>query len=294
MICALRPTLLLVMCCGCSLVRTSIDPADGLPLAGALDRFDHSEFDSVAERFVSDSGRVDYTALQNDAADLNRYYAKIALFSPDSHSELFSTEDAKLAYWINAYNASVLVTVLRYYPIGSVSDVKAPLLLRWLPDRSGFFLFQGLTFGGTETSLYYLEHSVIRKRFKDPRIHFALNCASLGCPRLPRSAFSSDDIDNELAREARLFCNEDRNVRIDDGARKIVLSSIFEWYEDDFLDDYRVRSGAADADILDAVSGFLTAERRARLQRSRAEYTIEYSPYDWGLNDRAPPVTASH
>ena len=80
-----------------------------------------------------------HTALRGDSTDLERYYSLVALYSPESHPELFPTEQSRLAYWINGYNAAVLKTVLHYYPISSVSDVKAPFLLFFMPENSGFF-----------------------------------------------------------------------------------------------------------------------------------------------------------
>ncbi len=279
--------LLLFACSGCALTRTSISPQADLIPAEVPASFDHAELNAVLARFATESGRVDYAALKEDSADLDRYYAKVAAFSPDSHPDLFPTRNERIAYWINAYNAAVMVTVLRYYPIKSVGDVQAPLLLRWFPDKSGFFYFQGPEFGGDEINLYDLENSLIRPRYPDARIHFALNRASIGCPRLPTTAFSAEDLDAELDRESRKFCGEERNVRIDDGAKRIVLSAIFDWYTDDFVQHENRRSGREDGEVLDFIARYLSPERVTHLQRVRKEYEIVYAPYDWGLNDTA-------
>jgi hypothetical protein len=186
----------------------------------------------------------------------------------------------------------VLVIVLRAYPIDSVSNVDAPLLLRWLPENSGFFQFQGPVFGGEETSLHDVVDSVIRERFHDARVHFALTQAALGSPQLPRRAFSAADLDAELDREARLFCNEPRNFRIDDAARQIVLSSIFQWYESDFTADAARRTGRQHADLLDYIAPYLTPERRAHLRRARPTHRVTFAPFDWRLNDQARALEA--
>jgi hypothetical protein len=183
-------------------------------LVGVPQTFSHEDFDRVLYRFVDDQGRVDYAALKRDARDLERYYLFLSAYSPDSHPALFPTESSKLAYWLNAYNAAVIKTVLTYYPLSSVGDIKPPLLLFFLPQQSGFFLFQRATFGGSTTSLYFLEHWVIRRRFADPRVHFALNCASRGCPRLPRQAFTAEHLDEQLDHETRKFLAEERNFTI--------------------------------------------------------------------------------
>jgi len=101
--------------------------------------FSHQDFDRVLQHFVDDRGRVDYAALKNDARDLERYYLLLSTYSPDSHPALFPTEHGKLAYWLNAYNAAVIKTVLAHYPMASVEDIKPPFLFFFLPSKSGFF-----------------------------------------------------------------------------------------------------------------------------------------------------------
>jgi hypothetical protein len=234
---------------------------------------------------VDDQGQVDYAALKNNAQDLERYYLLLSAYSPDSHPELFPTEPHKLAYWLNAYNAAVMQTVLTSYPIRSVADIKPPGVFFFLPGRSGFFFFQRVTFGDKTTSLYSLEHRVIRKRFTDPRVHFALNCASRGCPHLPMSAFTAAHLDEQLDHEARKFVAEERNLRIDHQKRVIWLSSIFDWYEDDFLKWYRQMFPDHAATLLNYAALYTSPERTEELRRA-ASYPIRFIPYDWRLNDR--------
>jgi len=247
--------------------------------------FSHDDFTRVLYQFVNDQGRVDYTALKNDARDLERYYLLLSTYSPDSHPDLFPTEQSKLAYWLNAYNAAVIKTVLTYYPISGVGDIRPPLLFFFLPQKSGFFLFQRVTFGGETTSLYFLEHRVIRKRFADPRIHFALNCASGGCPRLPRQAFTAEHVDEQLDHEARKFLAEERNLVINHEKKTVSLSSIFEWYESDFLTWLQHKFSGRKATLLDYVALYVSAEKAGELQRA-ASYAVRFIPYDWRLNDQ--------
>ena len=127
---------------GCSTIRPAGDPP---PAAAPLT---HAGLDRVLRRFVDEEGRVDYRALKKDEADLQAYYAQVAAYSPDSHPDLFPARADRLAYWINAYNAAVLVNVLRHYPIAGVTQVKAPAPLFFMPERSGFFYFHRLLFGG--------------------------------------------------------------------------------------------------------------------------------------------------
>lgn len=252
--------------------------------------FSHAGFDSVLRRFVDGEGRVDYVALKDSSQALHRYYGLLARYSPDSHPGLFSTDESRLAYWINAYNAAVMEAVVRRYPISSVQDIGPPKLLFFLPNLSGFFVFQRMRFGGESMSLRRLENDVVRKRFGDPRIHFALNCASASCPQLPARAFTAEHLDAELDREARIFIAQERNVRIDDEQRVVFLSQIFEWYEGDFVGWYEETFPDRTADLISYVSLYLPEGQARRLSGDAAGYEVRFTPYDWTLNDqiRAP------
>ncbi len=269
---------------------TTVKPATLVPPEAVVPRsFSHAAFDRVVKRFVDDQGRVDYAALKNDPQDLEQYYLQLATISPDSHPQLFPTHQSKLAYWLNAYNAAVIKIVLSYYPISSVSDVKHPWLFFFLPGKGGFFLFQRVTFGGKTTSLYFLENGVIRKRFADPRVHFALNCAARGCPRLPREAFTPEDLEQQLDREARRFLAEERNFRIDPREKAVYLSSIFAWYRKDFIEWYHRREPDREATLLNYVVLYVPPEKAEDL-RSAEAYALRFIPYDWRLNDQRPPT----
>ncbi len=249
--------------------------------------YSHANFDSVLNQFVNTDGQVDYAALKKRPEQLERYYALVSTYSPDSHPHLFPGRDHQLAYWINAYNAAAIKTVLQYYPITSVLDVKQPKLFFFLSDKSGFFFFQRLSFGGATTSLYYLENSVVRKRYKDPRIHFALNCASKGCPRLPRKAFTGDRLDRQLDTETRRFLSEQRNFNVDHSSRSIYLSEIFKWYEKDFVRWLEERYPDRNANLLSYIALYLPSDKAAELLKIRDTYSTKFIAYDWNLNDQA-------
>ena len=272
---------------------TTIQPAikDTQPLV--KNTWSNELFDRILKYYVDGRGLVDYTALRNDPDDLEEYYYLITIYSPDSHPDLFPSENHALAYWINAYNATAIKTVLTHYPVTSVLDVKQPGILFFLSDKSGFFFFQRLTFGGKTTSLYYLENQVIRKRFGDPRIHFALNCASLGCPRLPRQSFSGESLDRQLDNEARLFLSESRNFRIDHEEKVIYLSSIFKWYEKDFTSWYNERFPKQNSSLLSYIELYLASEKVVELKNIEDSYTLRFIPYDWQLNDQDKNLKSS-
>ena len=257
------------------LPRSTATPAPGF----------YRDLDSFLRRHVDAGGRVDYRTASVDRADLDRYVAQLARISPDSHPEWFPTDADRLAYWINAYNASVIHLVLHYYPITSVRDIRPPVPFFFLPRLAGFFVFQRVTLGGRETSLRALEDDVIRGRFSEPRVHFALNCASRSCPRLPNRTFTSAGLDTELEREAGRFAAEERNVRIDVAGGTIFLSSIFSWYETDFTDWVKRHRPGEEATLQRYLPPYLSETQAAQLHAC-ARCRVEFVPYYWALNDR--------
>ena len=208
--------LLLVTLMGMMAGCTTISPTPEGPLSvSPPETFSHAVLDQVLRQVVDENGRVDYAALAGNTGDLERYYRLLATYSPDSHPQMFPTSRDRLAYWINAYNSATIKTVLNYYPIASVVDVRPPMVFFFMPEKSGFFLFQRQILGGREISLYGLENGIVRRRFIDPRYHFALNCASNSCPRLPAEAFEAQNLETQLERETRKFLSDERNFKID-------------------------------------------------------------------------------
>ena len=143
-----------------------------------------------------------------------------------------------------------------------------------------FFVKRRIAVEGRETTLKKLEDDVVRARFGDPRIHAALNCASRGCPRLPREAFSSERLDEQLDAAIREFVSDRRHVSVDIESRRVLLSKIFDWFEADFL-RWEQAQGTEDARILDYVNRY-RAEDRA-IPRA---WNVGYLPYDKGINSR--------
>lgn len=250
--------------------------------------FSYKKYAEVLAAHVDDKGLVNYEYLLKNPIKLNQFYAQVAAISPDSHPSLFPSDFDKLAYWINAYNATVLKGVIVYYPIDSVEDVQAPAILFFFPSKSGFFFFQRFTYGGKETNLYYLENSVIRGRFKEPRIHFALNCASRSCPKLPKTPFTGDNLENQLDRETRKFINDPDRVRYDAATNTLYLSSIFKWYEDDFVEWLDKSKAEKKSSLLDYVLLYLSPKESQVIEEKRTSLKVEFLPYDWGLNKDTP------
>ena len=275
------PWLLLLMS-GC----TTISPTLQQSSDAKQEVFSHERLDHVLQQSVDNRGRVDYQALKQQPDDLEAYYLLISRYSPDSNPDLFPAEQHRLAYWINAYNAAAIKIVLNNYPIAGVEEVTPPFPLFFLPDKTGFFIFQRPVFGTVSTSLYYLENSVIRERFFEPRVHFALNCASRGCPELPNYAFTGEQLDSQLEQEARRFFAEPRNFRIELETKTVYMSSIMDWYEEDFINWYQYWYPGRNASLINYAILYLPEQQSRELQENASEYQVEFIPYDWRLNDQ--------
>ncbi|MBK8695361.1 MAG: DUF547 domain-containing protein [Deltaproteobacteria bacterium] len=235
--------------------------------------FPFSDYDRLLRRFVDTEGRglVDYRGLRRERLELDRVLAFVAQAGPSSRPELYPTENHRKAFFIAAYNASVWRNVIDRAPRSDIGAV-----------RLSFFYSTRYVIDGAEINLKDLEDQRVRAAFHDARVHFALNCASAGCPRLPNEAFTPERLDAQLDREARRFCNEARNVRVDTAARRVVLSKIFEWYAQDFAETERSR-GRADGDRITFINRY-----RAEGDQIPPGYTVEFVDYDWTINARRP------
>ena len=213
------------------------------------------------QRHVDVSGRVDFRGLAEDRSNLDDVVRFVAATDPASAPALFPTRMARLAYDIDAYNALAMYGVLQ---------AGVPERFDWL-GRVQFFYLQKFIIGGRSISLYSLENDIIRP-MGDPRVHFALNCMSVSCPRLPRAAFTADGLDRELDAAAREFVAEDRNVHIDRDRAEVTLSAIFAFYTEDFL---------ATAPSLIA---YINRYRAAPIPET---YKVKFADYDWTINDQS-------
>lgn len=214
----------------------------------------------VLARFVNQRGQVDFRGLARERADLDAFVAYVARVSPRSAPESFPDRQAKLAYYINAYNALAMLNVI---------DSGFPESLAGL-TKIRFFGVKRFALGGERMSLYALENDVIRL-LGDERVHFALNCMVVSCPRLPREPFTPANLDRQLDEEARRFFAEPRNLELAPDRRLARVSSLLEFYTEDFL----------------AKSPTLTAyiNRHAPVSIP-PDYAIEFIDYDWSVNDQ--------
>jgi len=225
---------------------------------------------NLVEKYSDDSGGVDYDAWKEsteDMAALNGQVEMLAQISPENAPDQFSSRAAQRSYWINTYNTLVLHAVLEYWPLESVRDVRISFSSRVVPGK-GFFYDRKVVVGGNETNLYDLEKQVLKQQ-KDPRLHFAFNCASSSCPVLRPWEWTDEQLD-EAGRD---FVNSPANVTVKD--ETVYLSSIFKWYKKDFPED-----------ILTYLQQFSDPELQAELQSAtESKYRIKHVDYDWAVND---------
>jgi hypothetical protein len=233
------------------------------------DTLDHGRFDRLLASFVDAEGDVDYARLRARADSvLAPYLRRLARTDPAGLGR-----DARLAFWINAYNAYTLKLIVEHYPVQTIWAVTpGPAAPK---DNSPFALEVGRV-ADTMRTLDEIEHEIIRRRFDEPRIHFALVCAAKSCPRLRREAYTGPRLDAQLADQTRTFLHDDQKNRIPAGPDRIALSRILKWYGGDFGDE---------AALQRFMAPYFEGEVRDRL--AAAAYEVTYRPYDWALNDQA-------
>jgi len=252
--------------------------------------FSHRAFEILLQRYVNSAGQVDYESWSqsNDAVTaLDAYLAAVSTFSPESTPERFNGEGDILAYWLYAYNATVIKAILARWPLARVTDVKAPFEFA---KGFGFFYRQRYLFGGVPYSLHAVENAKIRAMHKDARIHFVLNCGSESCPALRSQLPNGGELENLLRQAALDFVTDERNVRLDHNGKRLFLSAIFKWFEKDFIDDLMMRGLPTEhGGIISYLASIAPEPLRASLLQA-FDYTIEFNDYDWSLNKK----TAQH
>lgn len=225
--------------------------------AWAADVIDPRPFDELLDGYVDRRGQVDYAGLKANDADrkkLDDFVAAIA------SAKVKGSNDAKLAFYINAYNATVIKSVVDKYPIESVMKVK------------GFFKEEKHPIAGKQMTLDALEHKLIRPQFKEARIHFVLVCAAKSCPRLQRDAATEANLETMLESAAKEFVPTATKVSDD----KIVTSSLFDWFKDDFI--------AAEGSVRAYIAKYYP-EHAKQIMNEQAKVTFAH--YSWKLNKQA-------
>lgn len=213
-----------------------------------------ADYGRLLGKYATPNG-VKYSEWKSNAADVQALQGVVDGIASDNVSAL--NQKDQLAFYVNAYNAWILHEALAKYPTKSVKDALFT-----------FFTSKRIKVAGAQTSFNALEKETIRSKFADPRVHFALNCASRSCPPLQAEPFRGDSLDAQFEKLAKSFVNSERGVRVGAG-NAVDLSKIFDWYKDDFAKE----GGAID---------FINKRRSSPLPK---DAKISYQEYDWGLNE---------
>jgi hypothetical protein len=226
-------------------------------------RFDHGGYSGLLEKYVDD-GKVDYVSLKRDRDRLDSYLEGLARLSPEALGRM--PRDEQLTFYINAYNALTLKVIIDNYPVKSIKDIPG--------------VWKELKFpvAGKELTLDEIEHGIVRKKFKEPRIHFALVCASKSCPKLRPEAYTGASLNRMLNEEARRFISDPSKVKLDKDRNTLYLSPIFKWFRGDF------------GDVREFVSRYLSEDAAGHVREKRP--WVRYLGYDWTLNGKDEELTA--
>lgn len=228
---------------------TAVTADQALDITPAAPAFpDHSSWDKILRQYVNNDGRVNYAALKAQPARLDAYLASLAEATPTREWP----RNTALAYWINTYNAYTFKLILDNYPLKSITELHGgdPWKVKWIE------------LAGKTYSLNMIEHDIIRPRYQEPRIHFAVVCAANACPPILNRAFTADKLNRQLEQLARSFIN---NPQYNQTTGDIRVSRIFDWYGEDF------------GNLRDYLNKYLESPLPADAE-------IGYMDYDWSLN----------
>lgn len=215
-----------------------------------------SIFDSLLQKNVDKTGRVDYQSLKNNETLLDNYLAYIQNNEPTKDW----SSNKKKAFWINTYNAYTIKIILNNYPLKSIRDIKI--------DGKTAWKIPFVKVGQKRYTLDQIEHKILRKKFNDPRIHVGINCASVSCPRLWNFAFTEDNIASSLDNLMKVFINDTTRNKI--SKNNLEISEIFNWFSKDFIKNGTI------INYLNTYAAIKISEKAS----------IKYLTYDWSLNKK--------
>ena len=233
----------------------------------SAETFDHSKFDQILKQYVDHKGMVDYNRISKDS----RFKEYMESLKSAKVEEL--SRNSQLALWLNAYNAVTIDKVIKWKPKKSVRETLFPGV--WTSTK--FFTTREHVVAGRRLSQDDIENEILRKELKEPRIHFAIVCASSSCPLLARFAFTKENVQAKLEEVTRKYINSSRGTRINYTEKTLYLSKIFDWFSGDF----KFKSGS----VLGFIKPYLSKEAMSFLEQGPK---ISYIHYDWALNAKEP------
>lgn len=246
---------------GCTTLPENYQPNDPIEAR----QFSHALFDQTLREHVHD-GVVNYPGYASDQR-LTQYIQQLNRVDPTT----LPTRNDKLAFWINAYNAFAIKGILDgYSPKG------------WVGQYT-YFISRDYMVGGSKVNLYAVERAILIPEFREPRIHFAIVCASRSCPKLRSWAYTRDALEQQLEASARLFVNDPNRNAFDRRKKIAYLSKIFDWFTEDFVS----HSGS----LSKYVSHYVDDPELAQ-ELAEGKYQVKFLEYDWNLNG-IPPTEAA-
>ena len=239
--------------------------------------FDHSHKDltTVLNKVVSYKGVggaesvVDYKALKKDPATLTKYLGALSAVTKKEFDTFTSIQQQ--AFLGNAYNAFTLKLIIDNYPVKSIKKIgglfSSPWKIKFVPLL------------GKKMTLDEIEHETLRKDYKEPRIHFVVNCASVGCPRLRNEAFTADKWEAQLQEQTKIFMRDTSRNKIDTKKKKVKISKIFDWFEEDF------EKGPTKS-VQEFIAPYITDDPAVQASLKKGEYDVDHLSYSWDLNEK--------
>jgi hypothetical protein len=233
--------------------------ADLKSLASTETLVDNSLYGKLLKKYVRD-GKVDYAGFKTEEAKLDRYLKILENVDPEKLSR-----NEQFAFYANAYNAWTIKLILSGYPgVTSIKDLGSLIKSPWKKEI--------VRIDGEVISLDHVEHKILRPRYKDPRVHFAINCAAKSCPPLRPEPFSGNILDRQLDDSTRSFINDPQSYRLEDN--ELYVSRIFKWFSEDFNDD-----------VFGFFLKYTTGNLKKELEAKSEQINVKYLQYDWSLNE---------
>ncbi|MCB0421201.1 MAG: DUF547 domain-containing protein [Bdellovibrionales bacterium] len=235
--------------------------------------FDHNykSYEEILKKFVVVSGPVStvkYKSLKTNRTELDQFTQSLSSVTQKQFNEW--TQPQQIAFLINAYNALTLKLIIDHYPVKSIKKIGSFFSSPW--KKEFFSLF------GKKSFLDHIEHGILRKKYSEPRVHFAVNCASIGCPALANFAYTAEKLEEQLQQQTKLFLSDSKRNTLNTKSKTLRLSKIFDWFEEDFSKNKN--------SVAKFIAPHITGDKTLQKSIIDGTYKIEFHSYDWNLNDQ--------
>ncbi len=246
------------------LVLSTIKKLTGKNVKYSLDdnyksnQISHHIWNALLKKYVADNGLVNYKGFKKEKHSLEEYTVLLSKNPPSKNW----TRNEQLAYWINAYNAFTVLLIIEHYPVKSIKEIGGNI-----PMINSVWDIKFFKIGELDFDLDTIEHDILRKQFDEPRIHFAINCAAISCPRLRNEAYSAIELEEQLEEQTIFFINNSTYNLI--SSNKVKLSKIFDWFKSDFTKNQTI---------------FEFLEKYVSFKFNNG-VILEYFEYNWKLNE---------